>query len=574
MSAGNSTRVASGSHESGLGDPLAVTILCLAGLILASSGLAWLAACGTLLLGGHSPSAPFAKSPGFVIDLVRSHDAATAWRNAYPGAASLDVSVFWLLFVAGLILVTAIGVVVALRWSQHAAGRRSEPATWATGRQERRIAVPTEPTKRRWRLVAGRGRASRRLLAGQDCVSAVAFGPNGSGKTTSLIVPNALDWDGPVVLTTAKPQDLEPICSARATRGPVWVVAPGGAPGHSTVGWSPLHSVHDDETADRMAEWMVDSSGMTSDPKARPWNAQARKYLKGLLLAASLHGGGIDQWIQWIYAGERARDHVEDILRTDGHEQTATEYASTWAIHEEGKGSVLFTALGLAEVYSRPAIRLATERGGFTPTQLFDEQGTLCIVTPNAEGDRFAPYFTTLLSAIIHTAETAAAHQGGPIEPRLLLALDEAGNVFRYPRLPHLLTTARGNGLQLLLIYHDLAQIEHLYGGREVARTVVSNAKMRMLLPGVGDLETLRYWSDLIGQTRTQTHGITTGADGRRSRSRNEHADHLAPLHKLQQLPDGQAVLLYQNLPPARVRLLPWYVDRRYRHLRREEDRS
>jgi type IV secretory pathway TraG/TraD family ATPase VirD4 len=167
----------------------------------------------------------------------------------------------------------------------------------------------------------------------------------------------------------------------------------------------------------------------------------------------------------------------------------------------------------------------------------------------------------------LHEAEHRAAQQGGPLEPRLLLALDEAGNVFRYPRLPHLLTTARGNGIQLLLVYHDLAQVEHLYGGREVARTVVSNAKMRMLLPGVGDLETLRYWSDLMGQTRTQTHGVTTGYDGKRSRSANEHNDHLAPLHLLQQLPDGHAVLLYQNLPPARLRLLPWYADRRFRHL-------
>jgi type IV secretion system protein VirD4 len=91
---------------------------------------------------------------------------------------------------------------------------------------------------------------------------------------------------------------------------------------------------------------------------------------------------------------------------------------------------------------------------------------------------------------------------------------------------------------------------------------------MRMLLPGVGDLETLRYWSDLMGRARTQTRGETRGTDGRRSRSTNEHHDALAPLHQLQQLPDGEAVLIYQNLPPTRVRLLPWYADRRFRHLR------
>jgi type IV secretory pathway TraG/TraD family ATPase VirD4 len=480
----------------------------------------------------------------------------------------LAAAVSWIGW-AGVALASAVLVPTAILLAgRHQSGRRSQPARWATWRHERRIAVRRDPARRRWRLVAGRGRASRRLLAGGDCVSAVAFGPNGSGKTTSLIVPNVLDWDGPVVLTTAKPQDLEPICSARAEHGPVWVIAPGGAPGHETVGWSPIAAATTPDDADRVAEWLVESSGMTGDPKARPWNAQARKYLKGLLLGAHLSGGGIAQWAEWIHAGERARDHVEDVLRSAGHDDVAREYTSTWQIHDEGKGSVLFTALGLADTYSRPGVLDAAERGGFTPQDLLDGRGTLCIVTPNAEGDRFTPYFTALVSAIIHEAENRAAAAAAPIEPRLLLALDEAGNVFRYPRLPHLLTTARGNGIQLLLIYHDLAQVEHLYGGREVARTVVSNAKMRMLLPGVGDLETLRYWSDLMGQTRTQTLGSTTGGDGRRTQSRSEHSDHLAPLHRLQQLPDGQAVLLYQNLPPARVRLLPWYAGRRFQHLR------
>jgi hypothetical protein len=110
---------------------------------------------------------------------------------------------------------------------------------------------------------------------------------------------------------------------------------------------------------------------------------------------------------------------------------------------------------------------------------------------------------------------------------------------------------------------HDLAQLEHLYAGREVARTVLSNAKLRMLLPGVGDLETLRYWSELMGRTVVHSHGVSWGADGHRSRSRSEHDDPLAPLHLLQQLPGGKAVLVYENLPPARIRLRRWYTDRR-----------
>jgi type IV secretory pathway TraG/TraD family ATPase VirD4 len=145
-------------------------------------------------------------------------------------------------------------------------------------------------------------------------VSAVAFGPNGSGKTTSLIVPNAIDWDGPVVVTTSKSQDLAPVIRARAERGPVWIIAPGGAPGYECVGWSPLPAATSEEAADRLAEWMVESSGMTDDPKARPWNAQARKYLKGLLLAANASGSDLAQWIAWIHSGDRTKDRIAEIL--------------------------------------------------------------------------------------------------------------------------------------------------------------------------------------------------------------------------------------------------------------------
>lgn len=534
---------------------------------LATGGCFWLAALASLFVSGDPLGhAPFSRSPQFAIGLFDSGSPSRAWHTTNPDAANLGAPIFWAIL--GIVVAVLIIAIIAIGRGRRRHGGVDAPARWATRATESKLAVASAPNRRRWRLTAGRGLASRRLLAGKDCVSAVVFGPNGSGKTTSLIVPNAIDWEGPVVITTSKSQDLAPIVRARGAKGPIWIIAPGGAPGYECVGWSPLPAATDEEAADRLAEWMVESSGMTDDPKARPWNAQARKYLKGLLLAANASGSDLEQWIRWIHSGDRVKERIAEILDSSGYPHAAREYMSTWQIHEEGQGSVLFTALGLADTYSRPGVVTSAADGGFEPAALFDGSGTLCIVTPNSEGDRYAPYFTALVTAVIHEAEERAARSGGPIKPRLLLALDEAGNVFRYPRLPHLLTTARGNGVQLMLVYHDLAQVEHLYGGRQVARTVLSNAKMRMLLPGVGDLETLRYWSDLMGQTRTQTHGVTTGFDGKRSRSSSEHNDHLAPLHQLQQLPDHQAVLLYENLAPTKVRLIPWYVDRRYRHLR------
>jgi type IV secretory pathway TraG/TraD family ATPase VirD4 len=54
-------------------------------------------------------------------------------------------------------------------------------------------------------------------------------------------------------------------------------------------------------------------------------------------------------------------------------------------------------------------------------------------------------------------------------------------------------------------VFHDLAQARTRYG--QQAETVINSHRARMLLPGVADLDTLRYFSGLLGEqvTRDQT---------------------------------------------------------------------
>ena len=487
-----------------------------------------------------------------------------------PGAAfahsAPSPGVFW------PIAVSLIGVAVGLAaWIARLVGswwtpsRAATPARWADRRVERKVAVPADAARRPGRLVAGYGLRTRQLIAGEDCISAVGFGPNGSGKTTGLIAPNVAEWQGPVVMTTTKLADLALVHAVRAARGPVYVIAPAGAGSFPTTRWDPVAYAADAAAADRMAEWLVEASGHAADPRARPWLVQARAYLGPLLLAAHLAGGGLTAFVRWVYDGADAADDVKAMLHEHGLADEARAYASTFTLHPEGIGSVLFTAYGLAEVYRRPSAT-PSQAEPFDPTEFVAHpDATLVVVAPESDLDRYAPALTALLASVIHAAETRAASTG-PLTPRLLIAVDEAGNMFRYPRLANLLTTARGNGIQLLLVYHDLAQLEHVYG-TALARTVLSNAKLRILLPGQGDLETLRYFSALLGQARVRRDSHTRGRDGAHSVSRGDQPEDLAPLHMLRELPVEQAIAQYRNLPPIRVRLRLTHVDRRLRRL-------
>ena len=113
-------------------------------------------------------------------------------------------------------------------------------------------------------------------------------------------------------------------------------------------------------------------------------------------------------------------------------------------------------------------------------------------------------------------------------------------------------------------IFHDLAQARSRYGRQ--AETVVNSHRARMLLPGVADLDTLRYFSGLAGDEEARELSRTTGAGGGTRTSSVRRRPLIAP-EALRQLPEGHALLLYGRLAPAQIQLRMWFADRRLRRL-------
>ena len=92
---------------------------------------------------------------------------------------------------------------------------------------------------------------------------------------------------------------------------------------------------------------------------------------------------------------------------------------------------------------------------------------TLYLYAPVHEQRRLRPLFETVAMQLVQTAqEQAARAPDGMLDPRLLCALDEAGNVAALELLPEWATTGRGQGIQLVSVWHDQAQLVHRYGDR------------------------------------------------------------------------------------------------------------
>ena len=101
-------------------------------------------------------------------------------------------------------------------------------------------------------------------------------------------------------------------------------------------------------------------------------------------------------------------------------------------------------------------------------------------------------------------------------------------------------------------------QVRARYGSR--APTVLNNHRAKMFLPGIADPDTLEYASRLIGDEEVEVPSMTRDATGGRSTTSTRGPRRLLPPEELRCLGRGQAVLVYGTLPPAKLRLRPWWV--------------
>ena len=577
MAAPTSPRTRS-ARDGAAGDDVATIVLTwlllpAAAVAAGLSGLVWLAGQSSALLTGDGwPSVPVTEAPGIGLDLARDPGRPSA---AWPHAVRDQIGPGWLVWTLLALLLLALVTVAVLgarRWlvrSVH--GRADSGARWATSGEERQMTVPEDPAERSGRLVAGRGMLTRRLLAAEDCISAVGFGPNGSGKTTGLIAPNVLEWTGSVVMTTTKLSDVALIHEQRGKVGPVWVVAPAGAVGFDTVGWSPVDYARDAESADRMAEWLVEASGLSTDAKARPWLVQARKYVKPLLLAAHLTAGGVDAFVRWVYSGQDAVDDIREILLTADEHEAWREYNSTWSIHAEGVGSVLFTAYGLADAYSRPSVRAAAAQGGFSPEFLFgDRPGTLVIVASESDVDRFAPLVTALIAAVIHEAEQRAAAARRAADSPAAAGAGRGGQRVPLPAVGQPAHHRAGQrdpaAARLPRRRPDRAAVRPPRGPHCAVQRQAADPAPRPGRPGDPAVVLL---------DARPGPGVALAGHPRRTAGTGRPRPASTPrtwprVHVLRGLPEDVAVVQYRNLPGTRVRLRFCFRDKTLRPLVRE----
>ena len=397
--------------------------------------------------------------------------------------------------------------------------------------------------------------------------SILLIGPPRSGKTLHDGVNAILDAPGAVVTTSTRPENLTATLRARRrTGGPVAVFDPQhlaeGIP--AGLRWSPVRGCEDPLTAMIRANGLAAATGLSSGgvESGGFWEGKTRTALQALLHAAALDGRPPAELFRWTLDPSAAAEAVA-ILNSNPNAAMGWGDSLGAMIDADPKTrDSIWQGVSLAlAALADPRVLDAVTPGPneqFDPETFLTQQGTLYLLATGARAGASAALVAAFVEDLIETARRLAARSpGARLDPPLLLALDEIGNLAPLPSLPMLMAEGGGTGITTMPVLQSLAQARDRWSENQ-ASAIWDASIVKIILGGASSSRDLQDLSTLIGERDEYTDSVTLGDRGTRSNQRSVRRVPILPPDRIRTLPFGTGITLLRSAPPIVTDLRAW----------------
>lgn len=547
------------------------------GLILLGGGIAFIAALrlagnvAAWLTGLPEPSGGVASGLG-----VLAHPLDPGAALDAPG---LNAIAYWAV-VAVILLVPAIAtawVVVKVRARRgrvnvHAVqgiATGAEVADAASGRTIIKRADTLRPSLAGRKAVPAEigyllGHARGRQVWATVEDSMLLIGPPRSGKGMFVVLNSILDAPGAVIATSTRPDNLTVTLEARRKVGPVALFDPQRLAPGLPVGmrWSPVRGCDDPLTAMIRATGLAASTGFGDVEAGGFWEGKTRAAIQALLHAAAIDGRDARAVYQWALSPAAAAEAVRILQGSTLAAEGWAESLDSMIEADPRTRDSIWQGIGLAfQSLADPRVMDAvTPRTGeeFDPETFLRERGTLHLLATAAGAGASAPLVAAFIEDLVEVARRMAARSpGARLDPPLLLALDEIGNLAPLPSLPTLMAEGGGSGITPLPVLQSLAQAREKWGEHN-AGAIWDASIVKIVLGGASNARDLQDLSSLFGERDESTDSVSTDQYGGYSTQRSLRRVPVLPPDVLRSLPFGTGVVVLRSARPIVTDLRAW----------------
>ncbi|WP_258045887.1 type IV secretory system conjugative DNA transfer family protein [Leifsonia shinshuensis] len=416
--------------------------------------------------------------------------------------------------------------------------------------------VNPAPSAAGWKV--GRAHGQDVYVSIEDSI--VVEGAPRSGKGYRFIINAILDWDGPLITTSTRNDNLSATMRERARVGDVTVFDPQELTGvRSALRISPVAGCEDPLIADQRGQAIIAGTALGVSKTNQEWAQVSSSVLSRLLHAAAVSGRGIDALARWGSNPRLALEAV-GVLANQGSPGWSEDLDAIINGDEKLLANSWFGVFGALRPLSIPSIRKAMTPG---PGEQFDldaflaGSNSLYLVGTGAGAGSVGGFLGAILDDIVETARRKAlASPGSRLDLPLALILDEIANMFSWPALPRIMADGGGIGISTVVVLQALSQAETAWS-RSEADTIWSAATAKLLLGGASDVDHLRDIESLLGLRRIRTTGHSYNDNGSSTNVQNEKVP-VMTIDEIRRMPDTVGLLAYRNRRGILLDLRGW----------------
>jgi type IV secretory pathway TraG/TraD family ATPase VirD4 len=206
----------------------------------------------------------------------------------------------------------------------------------------------------------------------------------------------------------------------------------------------------------------------------------------------------------------------------------------------------------------------------FDPTAFLRQRGTVYLLATGAGAGASGALVAAFIEDLVEVARKLAARSpGARLDPPLLMALDEIGNLAPLPSLPTLMAEGGGSGITTMPVLQSLAQARQKWGENN-ANAIWDASIVKIILGGASDTRDLRDLSTLVGNRDELIESLSTDQYGGRSSQRSLRRVEVMPPDAVRTMPSPISLILLRTARPIIAELRPWTSRADAAELRRE----
>jgi len=348
-------------------------------------------------------------------------------------------------------------------------------------------------------LLIGRDRKTGRPLRYAGPAHLLTIAPTRTGKGVGTIIPNLLDYAGPVVCIDPKGENARITARHRGNFGPVHVLDPFGVTGLPGAAFNPLDRI-DPAGLDLADDCMTLADALVYDAPGEAgeahWNEEAKALIAGIILAIVTSEPPATRTLATLRdrltLAPQAFAAMLEAMQAQGGLAARAANRHLGKSDREGAG-VLSAAQRHTHFLDSPRMTAVLGHSDFTFADVKAQPTSVYLVLPP---DRLATYARWLRLMLAQGLTDLARAPASPTRSVLFL-LDEFAALGRLEPVERAMGLMAGYGIQLWPILQDVHQLRATYGQR--AGTFLSNASLCQVF-GVNDHDSAKLVSDLLGQ--------------------------------------------------------------------------